>query len=95
MRRILALLSSLTLLAALLAGCGGGTQTATPNGNGAAADSNGNSNGTREGTGPHSTGIGGTGEANRSAPISANSNVEPTGVNKNVGATPPAANRNR
>jgi hypothetical protein len=94
MRRILALLTSLAL-AALLAGCASDTKTTAPNANGAAANSNGNAAGAREGTGPQGTGIGGTSEANRNSSVSGNSNVEPTGVNKNVGATPPAANRNR
>ena len=62
---------------------------------GAAANSNGNAAGARDGTGPQGTGIGGTSEANRNTSVSGNSNVEPTGVNKNVGATPPAANHNR
>jgi hypothetical protein len=53
-----------------------------------------NSNGAREGTGPGGTGIGGTSEGNRNATVSGNSNVEPAGVNRNVGATPPP-NRNR
>jgi uncharacterized protein (UPF0333 family) len=48
--------------------------------------------GAREGAGPHDTGIGGTGEDNRST-VAGNSNVEPTGVNKNAGSTP--ANHNR
>ena len=93
MRRILALLSSLTL-AALLAGCASDTKTTAPNANGAAANANGNAAGARDGTGPQGTGIGGTSDGNRNAAVSANSNVEPTGVNKNVGATP-VTNRNR
>jgi hypothetical protein len=65
--------------------------------NTAGANSNAASNanaapGAREGAGPHNAGIGGTGEDNR-APVAGNSNVEPTGVNKNAGSTP--ANRNR
>lgn len=61
----------------------------------AGANANGaNSNGAREGTGPHGQGIGGTSEGNRNAAVAGNSNVEPAGVNRNVGATP-AANRNR
>ena len=106
MRRILALLLSLACAAAL-AGCGQRTIT-TEAGNANASNANttpgtatsansanaANSNGAREGTGPHGQGIGGTSEGNRNAAVSGNSNVEPTGVNRNVGATP-AANRNR
>ena len=93
MRRILALISLLTL-AALNGACGGDTKTVAPNANGAAANANGNAAGARDGTGPGGTGIGGTSDGNRNAAVNANSNVEPTGVNKNVGATP-APNRNR
>ena len=106
MRRILALLLSLASAAAL-AGCMQRTVT-TDAGNANAANANtttgtatnassvnaANSNGAREGTGPGGTGIGGTSEGNRNATVSGNSNVEPTGVNRNVGATPPP-NRNR
>lgn len=49
--------------------------------------------GAREGTGAHDTGIGGTGEDRRDATVAGNSNIEPTGVNKNAGSTP--ANHNR
>lgn len=108
MRRILALLSSLAC-AATLVGCMQRTVTtevgnanATANANSAtttsanSANANAaNSNGAREGTGPGGTGIGGTSEGNRNATVSGNSNVEPAGVNRNVGATPPAGNRNR
>ena len=93
MRRMLALISLLTMIA-LAAGCGGDTKTTAPNANGAAANANGNAAGARDGTGPQGTGIGGTSDGNRNAAVSANSNVEPTGVNKNVGATP-VTNRNR
>lgn len=93
MRRMLALLSLLTMIA-LAAGCGGDTRTAAPNANGGAANANSNAAGARDGTGPGGTGIGGTSDNSRNAAVSANSNVEPTGVNKNVGATP-ATNRNR
>ena len=81
-----------------------GNANATTNANAAAANANGapgaaNANGaqtneSRQGTGPHGQGIGGTSETNRNATVSGNSNVEPAGVNRNVGATP-AANRNR
>ena len=57
----------------------------------AAANSNASA-GAREGAGPHDTGIGGTGEDRRDAVVGGNSNVEPTGVNKNAGK--PAANAN-
>lgn len=109
MRRILALLLSLACAAAL-AGCGQRTITTdagnanASNGNataGTAANANSanaanaaNSNGSREGVGPHGQGIGGTSEVNRNATVAGNSNVEPAGVNRNVGATPPP-NRNR
>ena len=105
MRRILALLLS-PACAAALAGCTGRTITTdagnanAPNANAATsantapAATNANANGSREGTGPHGQGIGGTSEGNRNAAVAGNSNVEPAGVNRNVGATP-AANRNR
>ena len=100
MRRTLALLLSLASAAAL-AGCGermtttGNSNAATSANTGVAPNANAaNSNGAREGTGPGGTGIGGTSEGNRNATVSGNSNVEPTGVNRNVGATP-APNRNR
>jgi hypothetical protein len=56
--------------------------------------------GAREGAGPHDTGIGGTGEgSNANRGVSGNTNIEPTGVNKNAGRTPnansSAANANR
>lgn len=41
--------------------------------------------GAREGTGAHDTGIGGTSDNRRDATVAGNSNVEPTGVNKNAG----------
>lgn len=95
MRRILALTSLLTL-AALAAGCAGDSKTTAPNSNaaGAGANANGNAAGGGGGTGPGGTGIGGTSDNSRNATVGGNSNVEPTGVNKNVGATP-APNRNR
>ena len=99
MRRIFAVLV-LSACAAAFAGCTGRTTTtnaananAATNAN-AAVTTNANANGAREGTGPGGTGIGGTSEGNRNATVGGNSNVEPTGVNRNVGATP-AANRNR
>ena len=49
-----------------------------------------NSTGSREGIGPKDTGIGGTSEGNANSAVKGNSNVEPTGVNKNVGQGAPA-----
>ncbi len=98
MRRNFALLALLACAAAF-AGCTGRTTTttnATTNTNAAgAANANGAAtNGASQGVGPHGQGIGGTSETNRNSAAGGNSNVEPTGVNRNVGATP-AANRNR
>ena len=102
MRRNLALLVLLACAAAS-AGCMESTTTtdagnanATSNANaGRAANANSaQTNDTRQGVGPHGQGIGGTSETNRNSAAGGNSNVEPTGVNRNVGATP-AANRNR
>lgn len=105
MRRIFALLVLLACAAAF-AGCTERTTT-TGAGNSNASNANAatgantagttnaaNANGAREGTGPGGTGIGGTSEGNRNATVAGNSNVEPTGVNRNVGSTP-APNRNR
>lgn len=50
----------------------------------AAANTNA-ATGASEGAGAHDTGIGGTGEDRRDATVTGNSNVEPTGVNKNAG----------
>jgi hypothetical protein len=66
------------------------TNASSTNSN-AAANANA-ATGAREGAGPHDTGIGGTGEDRRDATVAGNSNVEPTGVNKNAGK---AANGNR
>ncbi|HVF41369.1 MAG TPA: hypothetical protein VM936_00060 [Pyrinomonadaceae bacterium] len=70
--------------------------TRVSNASGAAnANASANANapaGAREGAGPHDTGIGGTGEDRRDATVAGNSNVEPTGVNKNAGK---ATNGNR
>jgi hypothetical protein len=73
-----------------------GNANAATNANAAGAANAGGANaaGTRDGTGPSGQGIGGTSEANRNATVAGNSNVEPAGVNRNVGATP-APNRNR
>jgi len=51
-----------------------------------------NSTGSREGIGPKDTGIGGTSEGNTNSAVKGNSNVEPTGVNKNAGRS---ANTNK
>lgn len=94
MRQVFALL----VLAACVAcfnNCSGGGGAVSNASNGNAANANGNAPGAREGTGPGGTGIGGTSEGNRNAAVAGNSNVEPTGVNRNVGATPAASNRNR
>ncbi|HEX8161744.1 MAG TPA: hypothetical protein VF538_07725 [Pyrinomonadaceae bacterium] len=64
------------------------SDTRVSNASGANANSAANANaatGAREGAGPHDTGIGGTGEDRRDATVAGNSNVEPTGVNKNAG----------
>ena len=55
-----------------------------------------NSTGSREGIGPKDTGIGGTSEGNANSAVKGNSNVEPTGVNKNAGqGAGSGANANR
>jgi hypothetical protein len=88
--------------ALLLASCAAFFCACTANDTRVSNASGGNSNsaananaatGAREGAGPHDTGIGGTGEDRRDATVAGNSNVEPTGVNKNAGGTP--ANHNR
>jgi hypothetical protein len=90
-------LLSFVLLAACVFTCGACAErettvtNASANSN-AAANSNA-STGAREGAGPHDTGIGGTGEDRRDAVVAGNSNVEPTGVNKNAGS-PPHSNAN-
>jgi hypothetical protein len=94
MRQVFALLL-LAACAACFANCSGGDGTVSNASNRNAANANGNAAGAREGTGPGGTGIGGTSEGNRNATVAGNSNVEPAGVNRNVGATPAASNRNR
>lgn len=85
-------LPSLLLLAAtcvFVGACGERTTTVTNSSANANAAANSNaSTGASEGAGPHNTGIGGTGEDRRDAVVAGNSNVEPTGVNKNVGSSP-------
>lgn len=81
------LLSSVLLLAAsvLIFGACGVSQT--PVSNATSAGSNANTNaatGAGEGVGAHNAGIGGTSD-NGGATVAGNSNVEPTGVNKNAG----------
>ena len=95
MRRRFALVALLTT-ALILCGCGthdAGTTTNATNAN-STANSNGAA-GAHEGAGPHNVGIGGTGESNANRGVAGNSNVEPTGVNKNVGSTPRPSNSNR
>jgi hypothetical protein len=85
-------LLSLLLLAACVCTCGAcGERATTVSNSSANANAAANSNastGAHEGAGPHDTGIGGTGEDRRDAVVAGNSNVEPTGVNKNVGSSP-------
>ena len=97
MRRTLILFAMLTI-AALLNGCsadrGQSTGNANVSANSNAASGNNNSTGSHEGIGPKDTGIGGTSEGNANAAVKGNSNVEPTGVNRNAGQGA-AANGNR
>ncbi len=94
MRRTFILLATLTLTT-LFGACTSERVNAPANGNNSnAANSAGvgnNSTGSREGIGPKDTGIGGTSEGNTNSAVKSNSNVEPTGVNKNAGR---AANTN-
>ena len=92
MRRMIALISLLTMMA-LAAGFGAARRRPRPTPT-ARRDANGNAAGARDGTGPGGTGIGGTSDNSRHTTVGGNSDVEPTGVNKNAGATPPP-NRNR
>ncbi len=96
MRRTYMLLATLALFT-LSGGCTAERVNSPANGNSAnAANSAGignNSTGSREGIGPRDTGIGGTSEANTNSAVKGISNVEPTGVNKNVGQ--PGVNTNR
>ncbi|HZG51918.1 MAG TPA: hypothetical protein VEZ40_07275 [Pyrinomonadaceae bacterium] len=88
MRRTYMLLSTLAVIA-LSGGCTAERATSPASGNNAnAANTAGvgnNSTGSREGIGPRDTGIGGTSDGNTRSTVNGNSNVEPTGVNKNVG----------
>jgi len=97
MRRTYMFLATLALLT-LAGGCGAERANSPASGNSAnsanaAGVGNGNGAGSREGIGPRDTGIGGTSEGNANSAVKGNSNVEPTGVNKNVGQ--PGANANR
>ena len=101
MRRTYTLLATLALIT-LCGGCtserAGSPANAGSSTNSAGASSgvgaNGNgSAGSREGVGPNDTGIGGATNANSA--VKGNSNVEPTGVNKNVGQSGGAANAKR
>jgi hypothetical protein len=90
MRRIYMLLATLTITAVLLGGCtseraGSPGNANSTNSAGAAGGVGGNSNGAgaRDGIGPNDTGIGGA--TNGNSAVKGNSNVEPTGVNKNAG----------
>lgn len=89
-RRTFMLLVMLTVIA-LLNGCTADRVQSTGNGNNNASATNtagvgNNSNtGSRDGIGPKDTGIGGVTEGNTNSAVKSNSNVEPTGVNKNAG----------
>ena len=76
-------------LIALSGGCTGERVHSPANGNNSnVADTAGvgnNSAGSRDGVEPKDTGIDGTGEGNANSAVKGNSNVEPAGVNKNVG----------
>jgi hypothetical protein len=87
MRRTFTLLVTLAVIT-LLNGCTADRATSTGNGNTNNANTAGignNSTGSREGIGPKDTGIGGTSEGNANSAVKGNSNVEPTGINKNAG----------
>jgi hypothetical protein len=88
MRRTFMLLAMLTTIT-LLNACTADRARSTGSGNNTnAANTAGvgnNSTGSREGIGPKDTGIGGTSEGNTNSAVKGNSNVEPTGINKNAG----------
>jgi hypothetical protein len=100
MRRTYMLLATLALFT-LSGGCTSERVNSPANGNSAntanTAGVGNNSTGSREGIGPKDTGIGGTSEGNANSAVKGNSNVEPTGVNKNAGqgAGGGGANANR
>lgn len=87
-RRTFMLLVMLTT-SALLNACTADRVQSTGNGNAnatnAAGVGNNNAAGTRDSIGPKDTGIGGVTDGNTNSAIKSNSNVEPTGVNKNAG----------
>jgi hypothetical protein len=89
MRRTYMLLALLALTTALFGNCTSDTVRPSGNGNNANATNTAgvgnNSTGSREGIGPKDTGIGGTSEGNTNSAVRSNSNVEPTGINKNAG----------
>jgi hypothetical protein len=89
---LLAMLTTITLSNACTTdttrSTGSGTNTNAAN----TAGVGNNSTGSREGIGPKDTGIGGTSEGNTNSAVKGNSNVEPTGINKNAGRD---ANTNR
>jgi hypothetical protein len=88
MRYAFTLLVMLTVFG-LFSGCTGGSVQSPPgsSNNANAANSAGmnNNTGSREGIGPRDTGIGGTSEGNANSAVKGNSNIEPTGVNRNAG----------
>ena len=85
MRRIFMLLAILAVTI-FYGGCTAERVNSPGNGNNAnTAGVGNNSTGSREGIGPKDTGIGGTSEGNTNSAVKSNSNVEPTGVNKNAG----------
>jgi hypothetical protein len=91
-----------TLALVMLGGaCGGGGERVNSPANANSANASntagaGNNSGTgsREGIGPRDTGIGGTSDGNTRPTVNGNSNVEPTGVNRNAGQGA-GANANR
>ena len=90
-RNILTAALLLASCAVFFSACSAGdtraTNATTAGGNANAAANANAATGAREGAGAHDTGIGGTGEGRRDATVAGNSNVEPTGVNKNAGKT--------
>ncbi|HEY0101541.1 MAG TPA: hypothetical protein VGB76_21625 [Pyrinomonadaceae bacterium] len=89
-RRTFTLLLMLNIIL-LSNGCTSDTVRPSSNGNNANTGGVGNnSTGSREGIGPKDTGIGGTSEGNANSAVKSNSNVEPSGINKNAGRGAPA-----
>lgn len=87
-RRTFMLLVMLTT-SALLNACTADRVPSTGNNNASATNSagvgNSSNTGARDGIGPKDTGIGGVTDGNTNSAVKSNSNVEPTGVNKNAG----------